>query len=325
MLSRGADFNFVIGQRNAGKTYAAKEKALINNIQDGDEFCYVRRNEEEVAAVKNTLFDDIAHKFNVQVKVNGFRYMIRDAPPEDIEDYDKWSRETPYRPFGYIIALSDQQAFKSASFPRIKTIIFDEFIIENLRKRYIPNEPDMLISLAFTIARDRKIRVICLSNAGYLSNPYFQYYGVSAKDFNNSEFVKRKNGAVLFQYYHNANIEKKLQEGLIGRVSNDSYADYAISSKFMDFSTDNVLKEPKVLNEMLGIDGKYSICEIKEGFFVKRSKNPTLTQYTLDKHSQESRFIFSPELFRKLSKLNNRRELFFCDSDARAYFITTLK
>jgi len=80
---------------------------------------------------------------------------------------------------GWAIPLSTWQSEKSNAYPKVSTIIFDEFIREKDNSGYIPNEVEGLLNLMDTVFRDREnVRCICLSNAVSVVNPYFLYFGL---------------------------------------------------------------------------------------------------------------------------------------------------
>lgn len=70
--------------------------------------------------------------------------------------------------FGHAMTLSTAQDLKSSNFNCVKTIIFDEFIIEpGQKKYYLQNEVFVFLNLIETIARLRDVRIFLLGNARY--------------------------------------------------------------------------------------------------------------------------------------------------------------
>ena len=147
--------NIICSDRGIGKSYGAKKKMLKN------EFIYLRRYKEEVKMVKNKLFNDIDNEFKLQ----GSTYY---------KDGKEW---------GYIYALSQAQSLKSAAFPHVKIIVFDEFIIEDKVHHYLKDEIDLFISILSTVNRNRsgkdKVKIYMLCNPVTKYNPYFSYYGIT--------------------------------------------------------------------------------------------------------------------------------------------------
>ena len=62
LMTRGAAWNFIIGARGLGKTYAAKRYCIKDAIKNGHEFIYLRRTDVEQKK-KETFFKDIQEAF----------------------------------------------------------------------------------------------------------------------------------------------------------------------------------------------------------------------------------------------------------------------
>ncbi len=311
-----ADLIFVVGPRSDGKTYSFKQWAIKSWLATGAEFVYIRRLRDEVDSVKHTLFDDIASTFGVEVKLKGDRFKIR------IEGAETWED------FGFIIPLSEQQNFKSASFPNVDKIAFDEFIIESGRRRYLPREYEQFINLIFTIARDRKVRVVCFSNAAAIANPYFSEYGITTNDFNNGvETASRNGGSVVFNVYEaNAGNRERRQQGLIGRISSSAYQDYALGNEFVDVVDENIVDTSTMSTPLFAVVVSDKDCFVvgamKNGaYLVRRGSNAGVPQYQMVRGGSE---IFDPDLISKLKRAQDRKRLFYTSPSDRAIFIGSL-
>lgn len=163
-LSYNCLFNFVVGMRGVGKTYAFKRWAIRDFLKTGAEFIYVRRYKTEFRGKDgkyiDKFFDDIRNEFpNVKLEVKGLDFFIN----------SKYA--------GQAIALSTAKALKSVPFPNVNKICFDEFILDKGSYHYLPDEVTNFLELYSTIARQRdNVRVVFLSNALTISNPYFTYF-----------------------------------------------------------------------------------------------------------------------------------------------------
>ena len=233
-LTRNATINIIVGQRSSGKTYAFKDWCFRDWIKTGKEWVYVRRYKEELRT-KDLFFDDIIDKYpEYEIQIKGMYCKIR-------KKGDK-----TWLPFGYFIPLSQQQQYKSTPMPNVNKICFDEFIIENIRNRYIPNEVNQFLSLYGTIARhQRNVKALLLSNAGAINNPYFIKYGVTSKEIYESKWIRKMNGHVLIHYYENKNNEEYLKNSVWGKVSTEDYKEYAFANMFSDANESFVLyKKP---------------------------------------------------------------------------------
>lgn len=165
-------FNFIIGNRGAGKTYGALRRCVSRWLKTGAQFVYMRRMKTELkpltTANNGRLFDAVAREFpDHELKAHG-NMLYCDG-----------------KVMGYGIPLSTSSILKSDSFPGVREIVFDEFIIDNTRTyHYLPDEVRKFQDAYETIARpgndpDRPdTRVWFLSNAVTISNPYFAEYGL---------------------------------------------------------------------------------------------------------------------------------------------------
>lgn len=165
-------FNFIIGNRGAGKTYGILKREISRYLKTRAQFVYMRRMKTELkdltTANKGRLFDDVQREF-----------------PDHILEAHGNVLYCDKEVMGYGIPLSTATILKSQAFPLVREIVFDEFIIDNTRTyHYLPDEVRKFQDAYETIARpgndpDRPdTRVWFLSNAVTISNPYFAEYGL---------------------------------------------------------------------------------------------------------------------------------------------------
>lgn len=160
LLTYNRVLNFTVGARGIGKTFSWKRRVIKKFLEKGEMFAYVRRYKTELKKI-GTFFDDVREFFpNDSLEVKGWKFFINGKLA------------------GYAIPLSTYQNEKSASYPEVKTIFFDEFIREATGGvGYLKNEVNSFMNLCDTIIRTRSdARIICLSNAVTVINPYFVYF-----------------------------------------------------------------------------------------------------------------------------------------------------
>ncbi len=232
LLSYGALISFIIGERGVGKTYGAIKYVINNFLKTGNQFVYVRRYATELETSAPKFFDAIiennefeGHEFKVKTSKKLTRFYI------DGEIC------------GYALPLSTAMILKSTSFAKVKTIIFDEFIIATGTYHYLKNEVHHFLDLIETIARLRDIRVFCLANALTISNPYFNYWNLSLPY--KSDFKTFRNGLIVVNYIRNEEYRKAKKASRFGQlIEGTEYGKYAIDNEFLLDDKNFIQKRP---------------------------------------------------------------------------------
>lgn len=215
ILTYNAFLNILIGERGVGKTFSTTKFVINQFLKKGHEFVYIRRYKTELSKSLPKFFDSII-KENVFPDTNfshkGNNFYINDKIA------------------GYGLTLSTAQSIKSANFPKVKYIIFDEFIAEG-NSHYLKNEVEMFLGLIESIARMRNVVIILLGNAVTITNPYFLYFDLTLPY--NSDIKLFKDGLILVQYMKNEEYRKNKKESKFGMlVSDTEYSNYAIDNNF---------------------------------------------------------------------------------------------
>ena len=177
-------YNFLLGGRGVGKTYAVMKQAIKHRLRTGEPFAYIRRYKESIAPSKvqdlcKPHYELIEHMTNgeynhVKVWQGCFWLEYRNEEGELI-------KKDP-NPLGYLLSLSTQDVDKGADRGFVKYIIFDEVIARN---GYLRDEWAVFQNCISTLVRHRAGTKIYL-----LANPiskfclYFDELGI---DFNAAE------------------------------------------------------------------------------------------------------------------------------------------
>jgi hypothetical protein len=259
-LTHNKLINFVVSARGLGKTYSAKEWAIRDFLKNGSQFIYVRRFKEELKKPRKSFFDDIIEKFpDVTFKIDG--------------DTIKIDGEVA----GNFLSLSTAKIQKSTPFPKVNKIIFDEFIIDSGYYHYLPDEVTNFLEMYWTIARDRDCRVFFLSNAITITNPYFMYFNIK---INNLEKRFHHFGDILVDLPRDLEHEEKMFNTRMGKIiKGTSYADYAITNKFLRDDDTFVEKKTGKARHYFTFKYKdklyYIWVDWSEGkYFVSKDKDP---------------------------------------------------
>lgn len=265
VLSRNAVINMVMGARGLGKTYGAKKIVIKDFISHGNQFIYLRRYKEEQRS-KFTFFSDIAHEFpEWEFRVNGNEAQMKPVGG----DRKEWGT------CGYFNVLSTSQQNKSTAYPLVRTIIFDEFIIEKGSVRYLPNEVNYLLNFYSTVDRWKdKTRVLMLSNSISIMNPYFSEYKITPE----SEFVMRGKGFICAHFADSERFANEVSQTRFGRFIKEfqsEFADYAVGNVFHDNEDSFIEKKTGEARYMLTLktrSGYFSIWSDMVNYYAQRKR-----------------------------------------------------
>lgn len=181
-----AKYYVIWGERSNGKTFAVCEYAIDRYLKTGEQFAILRRLDENFKGkYGQSMFDNFL--FNpargniIESKTkgmwNGVKYMSR-----------KWYfvkrnsegeiTASDSEPFAYAFALAQEEKYKSLAFPKITTILLDEFI--SMSGGYLTDEFIYFTSIISTIVRNRdNARIFMCANAIPSYCPYINEMGLT--------------------------------------------------------------------------------------------------------------------------------------------------
>lgn len=236
LMSYNALFSFAMSERGLGKTFAGKKKMIEDFTKKGKQSIYVRRTATEMDSVKDTLFSDIAkHYPNLEITVKGYQGFINGEC------------------FCYFVPLSTSSKLKSASFPDVEFMFFDEYIItKNGRNNYLKNEMVLLLDLVETVFRLRRPRVYMCSNAVSFVNPFFSFFGIEPKPEDN--FISAKDGLVVVELAKDYNFkDEKKKTDFAKLLEGTDYSKYAIDNETLEDTSDFIISnKPEGFNYFRG-------------------------------------------------------------------------
>lgn len=243
LISYGATLNFIIGERGVGKSFSMTKFCIKDFLKNGNQFIYLRRYKTELKSAIDSFFSAIiaAGLFeDVELTVKNNKFYI--------------NKELA----GWAVALSTSAILKSSSFPQVKNIVFDEFILDTGAYHYLPDEVTKTLDIIETVGRLRPIRMFFLGNAVTISNPYFNYFNLDLPY--NSEYRTYQQGEIVVNYIKNLEYRKKKKDTKFGKlIAGTEYGQYAIDNEFL--RDDNVFVEKKTGNvhaySTIVLNGKY--------------------------------------------------------------------
>lgn len=238
ILSYNAIFSMCVGGRGIGKSWGMKKKMIGDALKKSHEFIWLRRYKEEITDTKSTFFSDISHEFPGYVfRVQGNEAQAALEPEvkenkngEPVEQKPEWFT------IGYFVVLSKAQAKKGVSYPKVRFICFDEFIIEKGLVRYLPDEVSLLMNFYNTVDRYRdKARLVMLANGVTMTNPYFLEWRIQPDQ--GKEFISLLDGDVVCHLVPGGTFADQVKRTRFGRMMtahNGDYASYAIDNVILD-------------------------------------------------------------------------------------------
>lgn len=175
-----AYYYMVIGERSNGKTYSSLDYALKNYFENGEQFAYVRRYGEDIRKkqlsnlfsghIENKAIESYSNGEWSSVDYTGSRFRLSRVSDDGSVEYSE-------EPIGFAFDLNSMEHYKSISFPKITTVIFDEFLS---RGGYLPNEFLLFTNTLSTIIRLRKnVKILMLGNTVNKYCPYFGEMGLT--------------------------------------------------------------------------------------------------------------------------------------------------
>ena len=219
-------FNFVVGSRGCGKTYAAKKRAIKLFLEKGHQFVYLRRYQEELQETAESYFNDV---------------ILNGEFPDAIIEYKNGQYFVNDQVAGYAMALTKAKDYKSISYPLVYFIIFDEFLIEeNGYARYLKNEVKQFLNFYMSIDRYRGCTVFFLANSVTMVNPYTLFWNLHLPYGSN---IVRK-GDVLLQLVQDDEFIRERKETRFGKlIEGTDFAEYAIENKFIEDNKSFIMKK----------------------------------------------------------------------------------
>ena len=226
---------FVIGERGCGKSFNSKVAVLKKFLKSGEQFIYIRRYKTELDTSLVTFWDDL--------KANGY-FEEQNLKVKKTKMLTQFTCNDEV--CGYAVPLSTANILKSTPFPKVTTIIFDEFLLDDSGTyRYLKNEVTMLLDVIESVGRLRdNLKVILLGNAlNVHASPYFAYWNLELPY--NSEFRTFYDGTIVVNYIRNMAYREAKKKSRFGSLINGTeYGKYAIDNEVFRETNNFIAKRP---------------------------------------------------------------------------------
>lgn len=189
MLSTSAQYMMLLGQRSNGKSYQVK-KTVIERALKGQKFVYLRRWKADLKqSYVTSYFDDMpidkltSKKYDKIKATAGKIYLVKEA---------KGKTKEQKLEVGRYCALNEAERYKSQVFKDFTSIIYEEFITDDL---YLDDEPRMLQQFVSTVFRLNRGTVFLVGNTLTRVCPYFHEWCLDG-------VLKQKQGTIEIYHYH---------------------------------------------------------------------------------------------------------------------------
>ena len=218
-----AQYKMIIGERGNGKSYAIKSHVLDNFLKNNEEFIYLRRSREDI---KNTSVESYFSDIDVNKLTKGqYQAIIAWGGRIYLSKLEKSVLKRSLC-IGYYMALSTWEHSKSAQFPKVTTMLFEEFTTSRTmtsNMTYLQNESDKLMQLVSTVFRDRLGTVYLIGNTVDRTCPYFFDWNLDfipkMKDGDSTEIsVPISDTKVVTIYVEKTDNEKNSHGMIFGKV-----------------------------------------------------------------------------------------------------------
>lgn len=289
-------FNLINGERSIGKSYTTQKFLLKRALERGQEFVYIVRTQvnEKQKGILGSAFEKV-----IQNEFDGLD--IKSNTEEMWLEFENENGVKEEKTLGYCFALTECVKIKKRSFPNVKYLMFDEYMLEeNQAISYVNgwNEPDLLLSMYHTIDREND-KVVCflLGNNTSFYNPYHLHRAFNIPPVKKGEMWYNEN--ILFQWATSSEElkEEKAKSKFLRMIEPTKYGQYAVKGDYIDDNTEFIGKRDASalhyfsfdyneetfgvwLSRQLGviyISDKYDpSCKIHFAFSLKDHKENTL-------------------------------------------------
>ena len=183
ILEENADYFMIIGERSNGKTTIVLALIILVFIFSGYKYQggIIRRWEEDFKGKNgNQMFEGIIALGWIEKWTNGkYNTVVYYGKRWFLAKYNENGEKLAQceDPFVQGFSISNEEHYKSTSYPNIKIILFDEFIT---RSYYLPDEFIKFQNLLSTIIRLRDdVKIFMCGNTVNQYCPYFKEMGIT--------------------------------------------------------------------------------------------------------------------------------------------------
>lgn len=317
ILTYGRAWNFITGPRSVGKTTGVATFLLLDFIENGRMFLYIRRTKDELDLTKGKFFKDACRILSEKLSINAT------ITCEGNDYYVQIGDNDPVQ-CGSCFYLSKEEKLKSGGY-FIYNIVYDEFISQDstgyLGTLEAPKEYEKFLELYASMDRGvgcpfrNEVRVFFLGNTATIYNPIFVELDIVKYIQPTSKIIAPKGEAWLLQQLSvdDVRIIEDFKDSFLYKLSTDAQKDYNFYNKGRDNNV-FVEKKPQTAKQFitLRIRGNLYGVYIENGIFYmsKAQMAKATTVYSLDIESHDG--IIDKEYIHRYG--NNQYMRTLCDA-----------
>lgn len=186
MSNTDCDILQSVGARGCGKTTWWCAWFICDFIEKGEQFTHLVRYKDDLKE-RDIFFADVQNLFfnDFEFKVEGDKGYIRLKKKKQKKD-EGWEWMNLFK------CISRSKTMKGTNYPDMYNILFDEFQLDTTDKRlnkYINGELKYFGNIVQSLKRTRNGKVVMLSNALSITNPYFTKWNICPVD---KKIIKKK-------------------------------------------------------------------------------------------------------------------------------------
>lgn len=186
MLEHNAKYNLVISERNNGKSFWYLQKSVCDFFNEGYQFAYVKRYNDEVKNMKVDKYFEDKNFIDWLKKCYGYDGILADRDNLFFYKLEKGKRIKGEQ-FGNYFSLQRDEEYKSLHYDKIVNIMWEEFI--QSERPYLSNEYKRFSGLISTIARGRDVKCFLLGNTLARDCPVLLEYGIDIFKVKQNEII----------------------------------------------------------------------------------------------------------------------------------------
>lgn len=250
LLSYNAIINSVVSNRNFGKTWTFKKRAVKRALKHNKRTLWLRLFKDEAKECINEFFSskdlqkycgvsfyDKETNPNGNLRREGNTFLIRKMIK------GKWTR---WRWFIKVFRLGAAGTLRGVDDVDLDTIVFDEFTKPNSSyKLYHGNIAKDFCDIFYSMKREHKITCFLIGNKESITNPIFNFFHIKPPATQSEGIFKYKKGTFIIQQINNKqNAQTQYDKNVEILFAGTPYGDYIFKNEYKEASAFKQRKMP---------------------------------------------------------------------------------